>query len=507
LNPVANFFEALTSPISADAFCGEDGSYDSDFELLKAEAEKLTETNWEAMVESGDRFLSKTSKDLRAFGFMLLAVGMTKGATALAQVARAYATVAMDHWEDVFPKRPNGRIQAVKWLVSDGVKTRLASITATGDYETLLAASDAFKKFQQFIFGKISEQPSFEGFTSILHDWAQKNKPIEAPPPPPPGSEPEPTAQPAQSGGLSLASEGDAYLALQTIGGFFYEKNKTHPLAYRLARMSRWAMLTELPPNQGGKTMIPAPYPDTLAVVRNLHAASDWQNLAENGEVIFCNDGMGFWFDLQRFICAALEGLGGDFPACAEAIKQELALLLKRVPGLETLAYDDGTAFADSATQEWLETEVAAALGGGTGGSPRKGKKKGDIAEESVEAEKLFAQERLTDALAVYKAGLSTDSSLKNNFERKLRMADLCLRGGKPTIAMTLCEELKRMVETTRIDAWDPDFCISLFRMLRRAYQTVSETGFDPTGELPARSLEALSSLARLDPLAAVQSE
>lgn len=505
---MASLLEQLLAPIQEGAFCGEDGSYDSDFETCKAEAEKITGTNWEAMAESGERFLSKTSKDLRAFGFLALAKGMTKGAAALAEVAQAYATVAMEHWDEIYPKRPNGRIQALKWLVSDGVKTRMAGITPTGNYDTLLAASEAMKKFQQFIFNKVPEQPSFEAFTAVLHEWAEKNKPKAEPPPPDPNAAPAATeAAPAGSGDISLATADDAYLALQKVAGFFFEQGKFNPLAYRLMRLSRWSMLTELPPNQGGRTMVPAPYPDTLAAFRNMHAAADWPTLAENGEAAFTNDGMFFWFDLQRYVCAALEGIGTEGAACSEAIKQELALLMRRLPGLETLSFDDGTAFADATTQDWLATEVAAALGGSGGTVPRRGKAKSDIAAEAEEAEKLFAQEKLQEALAVYKAGLAADSSAKSNFDRKLRMADLCLRGGKPMIAMALGEELKRLVDDTKVETWDPESCISLFRMLRRAYQVVSESGFDPTGNLPSRSLEALARLSRLDPLAAVQSE
>jgi type VI secretion system protein VasJ len=505
---LASLLEQLLAPISEGSFCGDDGSYDSDFETCKAEAEKITGTNWEAMAEAGERFLTKTSKDLRAFGFLVLAKGMTKGANALAEAAQAYATVSMEHWDEIYPKRPNGRIQALKWLVSDGVKTRLTGITASGNYETLLAASEAMKKFQQFIFNKVPEQPSFEGFTAVLHEWAEKNKPKAEPPPPDPNAAPAATETPSSgTGDISLGSADDAYLALQKVASFFFEQGKLNPLAYRLMRLSRWSMLSELPPNQAGRTIVPSPYPDTLAAFRNLHAAADWPTLAENGEAAFTNDGMFFWFDLQRYVCAALEGLGAEGTACAEAIKQELALLLKRLPGLEGLSFDDGTSFADATTQDWLATDVAAALGGGGGPAPRRGKAKSDIAAEAEEAEKLFAQEKLHEALAVYKAGLGADSSAKSNFDRKLRMADLCLRGGKPMIAMALGEELKRLVDETKVETWDPEACVGLFRMLRRAYQLVSETGFDPTGNLPARSLEALSRLSRLDPLAAVQSE
>jgi len=502
---VSNLTEKLLAPISGTAHCGEDGSYDSRFEACKAEAEKITGTDWNAMAESGEIFLSQTSKDMRVFGFLALAKGVTSGITALAEVMQVYAETAMSHWDDIFPKRPNGRIQALKWLVSDSVKNRLETLAGTGDYETLSQAALTLKKFQEFIFGKFPEQPSFEAFTAIVYAWGQKNKPPEPPPTPEPGSEPEPAAPASDT--LSLGTEEDAYLALQRVGGFFYEQNPLNPLSFRLMRLARWSAIPALPPSQGGKTMVPAPYPDTLAAFRNLHAQADWTHLSVNGEEAFTTDGMLFWFDLQRYLCDALEGLGGEQAACARAIKQELALLLQRIPGLEALSFDDGTPFADGMTREWLETQVLGSLGGDGVGSPRKGKKKSDIGQEMEEAEKLFAMERLEEALAVYKTGMATDTSAKNNFNRRLRMAELCLRAGKPMIAATIGEELKGFADTVSLETWDPETCILLFRLLRKAYHGLAESGMDPTGTLPARALEALSRLARLDPLAAVQSE
>ncbi len=504
---MASLLEKLLAPIDAAAFCGEDGSYDVDFETLRAEAEKITANDWAAMAEAGERFSTKTSKDLRALGFLALAKGMTQGIAPLAEVMHAYATIAMEHWEEVYPKRLNGRIQALKWLVSDSVKTKLAGMSPVGNYDTLLAATQALKQLQQFVFSKIPEQPSFEGFTGILHEWTEKNKPKEVPPPPDPSAEPTPSESTSEGGAFSLGSEDDAYLALQKVAGYFYEQNHAHPLAYRLMRLSRWSALRELPSNQAGKTMIPAPYPDTLAAFRNQHAQANWPSLTENGEAAFTYDSMAFWFDLQRYLCAALEALGGEWSLCAEAVKQELALFLKRLPGLEALSYDDGTPFADSATRDWIEGEVMAALGGDGSAKPRSGKKKSEIGQETEEAEKFFAQEKLADALGVYRAGLASDSNAKNNFQRKLRMADLCVRGGKPSIALAIGEELKKVVDQGWLEAWDPEACIALFTLLRKAYQAVGDTGMDPTGTLPVRALEALSRLARLDPLAAVQSE
>ncbi len=39
-------------------------------------------------------------------------------------------------------------------------------------------------------------------------------------------------------------------------------------------------------------------------------------------------------------------------------IRQDLALLLERLPGLENLAWNDGTPFADEVTRNWIAQQV-----------------------------------------------------------------------------------------------------------------------------------------------------
>src|SRR5215216_5091083 len=97
--------EDLLKPISAASFCGEDGSYDPDFESARAEADKSTENDYHLMQEASRRFLTNKSKDMRALGYLTFALAMDDGLDSFGEAVQAYCKLVMEHWDDIHPKR------------------------------------------------------------------------------------------------------------------------------------------------------------------------------------------------------------------------------------------------------------------------------------------------------------------------------------------------------------------------------------------------------------------
>ncbi len=52
-----------------------------------------------------------------------------------------------------------------------------------------------------------------------------------------------------------------------------------------------------------------------------------------------------FWLDIQWYLHQALAKAGAPWDRWTAVIRQDLALLLERLPGLENLAWNDGTPF------------------------------------------------------------------------------------------------------------------------------------------------------------------
>jgi type VI secretion system protein VasJ len=242
---------------------------------------------------------------------------------------------------------------------------------------------------------------------------------------------------------------------------------------------------------------------------RNLFDSQQWTDLAKNGEEAFSGEGMLFWFDLQRYICAGLAGMGPEFAACSKAIRTELALLLSRLPALANLSFDDGTPFADALTQDWIQNDVLSLLGGaGGGGGSAPIKKKGDVGEEQKQASILLGEGKLEAALHVLRTGLANDSSIKNNFDRKLIMADLLFKGNKPHVARSLLEDLKSTIDTYSLARWDPDLCVSVYLLSQKVYMALMASADE--GLKPAfweKAVEAHAQISKLDPVLAISAD
>ena len=496
----------LLSPISPASFCGDDGSYDPDFEAARNEADKSTENNYLVMAEASMRFLTKKSKDMRALGYLALGTAMSDGLDGFGHAVTAYCRLVLEHWDDIHPKRPTARGNALKWLNGERNLALLAALDGGADYATLQAASDKLDELRAFCEGKFPENPpSFAGFAKVVKELAEKHKPKPVEEAAPGSAAPSGAAAPAQG---PIASADDADMAIQTGAYWLLENAKADPLPYRLIRILKWSPLQEAIPNAGGKTSIPPPYASAVEAFRTLYDGQQWADLAKNGEEAFSGEGMLFWFDLQRYLCAALVGLGPEYAGCAKAIRTELALLFSRLPTLPSLAFDDGTPFADPMTQEWIQTDVLSLLGGGGGSGPAPIKKKGDVGEEQKQAGILLGEGKLEAALQVLRAGLANDSSEKNNFDRKLIMADLLFKGSKPHVARSLLEDLKASIEKYSLLKWDPELCVSVYHLIQKVYLALMAAADE--GMKPAfweKALEAHAQISKLDPVLAVSAD
>ena len=497
--------DELLKPISADSFCGEDGSYELEYEEAKREIDKLSENNFDLIRKNSELLLLQKSKDMRALGYLVLSTAMTEGMDAFAVTVQAYCQLVQEHWDDIHPKRPEARANALKWLNEERSHTLISNQSSQGNYEGLLAAVDALGKLKTFCEGKFENPPSFSAFTKLVQGLAEKNKPK---PVPEPGTAPSGggSSAPATAADATIASADDAVIAVQKAVFFLNEENRANPLPYRLLRILKWEQVRAAPPSEAGKTMVPVPYSEALDAFRNLFQQKQWPDLIKNGEEAFSGDNMIFWFDLQRFICAGLQAQGGDSMACAKAIMGEMALLLARVPEVANLAFDDGTPFADTMTREWIQNDVKSVLGGSGGPAPVK--KKGDVGEEQKKAEALFGEGKFEQALNVLRTGLANDSSEKNNFDRKLILADLCFKGNKPQIAKAVLEDLIAIMDRYTLVRWDTELCVSVYLLAQKVYLSLAEASEDGLkAGLREKAVQMHSQISKLDPFLAISAD
>lgn len=73
---------------------------------------------------------------------------------------------------------------------------------------------------------------------------------------------------------------------------------------------------------------------------------------------MYCEGVNHFWLDLQWYLWQGLSHAGQPWDTWADSVLFDLRLLLKRLPGLEGLAWNDGTPFADEVTTAWITEKV-----------------------------------------------------------------------------------------------------------------------------------------------------
>ncbi|MXD46902.1 type VI secretion system protein TssA, partial [Escherichia coli] len=73
---------------------------------------------------------------------------------------------------------------------------------------------------------------------------------------------------------------------------------------------------------------------------------------------MYCEGVNHFWLDLQWYLWQGLSHAGQPWDSWSDAVLSDLRLLLKRLPGLEGLAWNDGTPFADEVTLAWIAEKV-----------------------------------------------------------------------------------------------------------------------------------------------------
>ncbi|GIV60306.1 MAG: hypothetical protein KatS3mg043_1395 [Rhodothermaceae bacterium] len=235
-----------------------------------------------------------------------------------------------------------------------------------------------------------------------------------------------------------------------------------------------------------------------LAVYEQGFQKGLYEDLVRIAESEFPEGSFSFWLTIQRFVGQALEALGAPYAPVAEAVKLELALLLRRVPVLTTLAFADGTPFADPLTVEWVETQVRPLLGSGDGGGAAT------AAEDHLE--RLFQEARkklgtgdLKAALAVMQQEADRDTSDAHRFRRRLYVALLCLRGGQPGVARSTLESLDQQIAHHALDAWDPALALEVWSNLYTCYATLARTPDGEQAGFQEKARQTLDKISRLD--------
>jgi type VI secretion system protein VasJ len=272
----------------------------------------------------------------------------------------------------------------------------------------------------------------------------------------------------------------------------------TDPVAYRLIRTGLWLSFSAAPPNQGGKTTVPPVPAERRAQFEKMAGAGKWPELLDETESAMTQYRL--WLDIQRYSVQALSALGAPYARAKEAVLIEVASFLRRMPSVPDLSYSDGGAFADPQTKMWIETDVAAAPGGGKGGNG-KSEDDGGLTDAIAEARGLMGKGQAGDAIAMVFAKVGTAANASSRFRARLALAKLCLQGSQLQVAKALYEGLEKDVTTHGLESWEPKLAAEVLEGFVTCLRSIAKGG----KPLPPDAPLLYDRLCRIDPAAAAK--
>ncbi len=508
-------------PISADKPSGEDVRYDEDFEKLQDEIDKLSIAsasgagiNWEQVVKQATAILAEKSKNILVACYLAGGLCETRGFDGLFDGSALLKNLVENFWETLYPakKRMRGRVNAVEWW-SARIEKFLDSADnpAPQTKERIGELTANIKALDAMLREHIEEAPVLNRIIEIAGRWPI-DEPKPEPKPAPASAEAAPAQAPAgaaaavpaaalpAAGAPASSREVEQFIKagqehLIKTADYLLQAEPTNALAYRMIRIGAWLNLDKIPMADGGQTMLPAPDSMVRGGIEGLIQAGDFEQAVVSAEGRVRE--FLFWLDLSRLSADALEKLGGTHQAAYDAVCEQTALFVRRLPGLDRLSFNDGTPFADKETRAWLKS---IALGGGGQDDLAVGGDSGlPVAEKLGEAKKLAKKKKLAEAIGLLHEELTAVSAGKDRLAWRLALAQLLLDIGQTTLARPHLQEILNQIDEVKLEEWDPDLALSALLVVHR--------GLDDEDDDRSRVAagQTLDRIARIHPAAALK--
>jgi type VI secretion system protein VasJ len=526
-------------PVRPGAPAGLPGRDEPEFETLQAELRKLElpdglQPDWSVVVNSTSAFLRDKSKDLLPACYLCMGLFQLEGYAGMRTGLIVLKDLVEGYWETLFPelKRMRGRAAAFDWLADRASKAVAGRPPGPGEREMLAGCLETMQQLGDLLRDKMDTGEALGALYQALREAQERAEiedgPVTAPPaqgaPPASGAAAsEAAAAPALPVEVKTADEAAKVLASIKEMGFrlaqyLQASEQGNPLGYRLPRMLAWMHLREIPPSTDGQTSIPAPQPaDLAAKIEELAGRGAWPGVLENTESRF--PAAILWLDLQRHAVFALENQGDQ--VSAQAICDELDLLLRRLPGLEGLKFQNGQPLANNETRAWIERRVRKTAGApaeasasssapaSSGGeaNPLFEADREACSKARDEARSLWRSKRLPEGLRLLEAAAAQARTFRGRLLCRFETASLIKDAGLTDTAQAQFQLLDDELQSAGSEDWDPVFCLEVVKNLFQCHQKAVSLQHSHTGEELARSRELLARLCRLDVSAAISFE
>jgi type VI secretion system protein VasJ len=491
-----------TAPVSDSQPTGEDPGYDDDFQRIREEVNKLSGIDTALICQLTEKLLTTTARDIRVATYYCWARLHQEGEAGFAEGLELLAGMLQHFGTQLHPQRDRSRKAALEWLAGSRVLDSLSLYPeVVGDdaqrtVGALLLIQGCLDTEPE------ASRPELNALYSALGSRLMKAGGVDAVVPQnassTPASVPDTTGSTAPV--LTRITSGQDLLAqARTLTGYLREQPDGWLAAHRLMKSLRHDTLRAIPaPDAEGKTRIEPPRADQRAMLKRLYLQKSWSEMLEQADSAFSRGANHLWLDLQWYTHQALLKSGQN--VLAEIIVADLKGLLRRLTGLETLAFNDGTPFADEVTLNWISESVLDDMSGWRDESVSAVSETGnDILALEPEALDKADTDGLDATLHWLQTLRGTDST-KDKWLLRLLMARVAEQKGKNELALHLLGGLDSAAQSITLTQWTPALLFEVkSRRLRLLRMKATRSETDKSRLQPEMDM-LLSGLIALDP-------
>ncbi|MGY8811883.1 MAG: type VI secretion system protein TssA [Pseudomonadales bacterium] len=468
-----------STPISENRFAGEDVRYCSEYESLEQQLAKAgslhdnEQPDWEAVRDGSLALLTTQSKDLRVAAWLSWSLLETSGPAGLSSSLRMLNELCENHWTTLHPVKVRTRIAALAWLIS-----RLENANPQQLLSDEHPLVNALQNLHETLANQLGDQaPDLQPLCRRLESASKQPAQAEIAAPltssPLLGNSDQKQASSQQP--ASIATAKDAHKALRTLQDharplchWWLANNECDLRALRLSRTLLWLPIDALPSHDAeqktGLRNLPA---DRLAAYGERYNQGQHAQLLQDIEASIAR--APFWLDGQHLAWQCCEALGAE--EAAEEIERQLALQLKRLPGLEKLRFFDGAPFAQPQTLDWINSRVQQHAAPAQSAPITFQRSNNTVAtaawDEGLEsAIALLRKEGLKAAVHQLGAQIQQARGDRAAFYWRLAQARLCFQARQYELAKAQLESLHQQLQTSGLDKWEPDLNLDVLRLL-----------------------------------------
>lgn len=489
-------------PVENGAPVGEDPGYDDDFQRIREEVNKLSGIDTALICLLAEKLLTGVCKDLRVATFYVWARLHQDGELGLAEGLELLAGLLQRFGTQLHPQRERSRKVALEWLGSSRVTDSLslypevdpaAMQRITG---ALLLAEQAWQAFDE------EGQPELAALYQALENRLAQNGGANSLVPQTSREESVVLPSTASSAPLmnAVTSGRDLLDQAKVLAKYLRDQPGGWLAGHHLLKSVRWDTLTELPPlDASGRTRLVPPKPDNKAHLKRLYLQKSWSELLEHTDTLLAQGVNHLWLDIQWYAWQALVKLDND-SVRADILCRDLKGLLARLPGLDALAFNDGTPFADEVTLNWISENVL---------DDMPGWRDEPVTAAAVSCDEVLALEPEvlaksdSDGIDAALSWLQTRpgyTSARDCWLMRLLMARVTEQHGKNEMALHLLSELDASARTLTLEQWTPELMFEVKARRLKLLRGKAGRGDADKTRLQTEMDELLSGLIALDP-------